>query len=56
MIHAATEMWRERQRMRPRDVFLFCAGTEHVLEFAATHETRRFLLTSSGDSIRKAAD
>ena len=43
VIHAATE-----QGHAPANFELDIQGTKHVLEFARTHGTRRFLFTSSG--------
>jgi dTDP-glucose 4,6-dehydratase len=43
VIHAATE-----QGHAPSNFELDIQGTKHVLEFARTHGTRRFLFTSSG--------
>ena len=43
VIHAATE-----QGHAPTNFELDIEGTKHVLEFARTHGTRRFLFTSSG--------
>ncbi len=49
MIHAATETVARKTKEAPLEMFsTLAAGTEHVLEFAATHGTRKFLLTSSG--------
>ncbi len=49
VIHAATETRARQTREAPVEMLsTLVAGTEHVLEFAATHGTRKFLLTSSG--------
>jgi nucleoside-diphosphate-sugar epimerase len=49
IIHAATEASAKQASDRPLEMFSsIIAGTEHTFEFAATHGTRKFLLTSSG--------
>ena len=49
IIHAATEASAKQASDSPLEMFsTIVAGTEHTLEFAATHRTRKFLLTSSG--------
>lgn len=49
VIHAATETTARHASEAPADQFSsILAGTERVLEFAASHGTSRFLLTSSG--------
>lgn len=49
VIHAATEANAKQASDEPLEMFsTIIAGTEHTLEFAATHATRKFLLTSSG--------
>jgi nucleoside-diphosphate-sugar epimerase len=49
IIHAATEASAKQASDNPLEMFsTIVAGTEHTLEFAATHRTRKFLLTSSG--------
>jgi nucleoside-diphosphate-sugar epimerase len=49
IIHAATEATAKQASDRPLEMFSsIIAGTEHTFEFAATHGTRKFLLTSSG--------
>jgi nucleoside-diphosphate-sugar epimerase len=49
VIHAATEASARQAAEAPLEMLsTILAGTERVLEFAATHGTRRFLLTSSG--------
>ena len=49
VIHAATEASAKQAADSPLEMFsIIVAGTEHTLEFAATHGTRKFLLTSSG--------
>ncbi len=49
VIHAATETVARKTKDAPLEMFsTLAAGTEHVLKFAATHGTRKFLLTSSG--------
>lgn len=49
VIHAATEARAKQAIEAPRDMLsTIVAGTERALEFAATHGTRKFLLTSSG--------
>jgi nucleoside-diphosphate-sugar epimerase len=49
IIHAATEASAKQAADNPLQMFsTIVAGTEHTLEFAATHGTRKFLLTSSG--------
>lgn len=49
VIHAATESSAKQAAEAPRErLSTIIAGTERVLEFAATHGTKKFLLTSSG--------
>ncbi len=49
VIHAATEASAKQSAEAPLEMLsTILAGTERTLEFAATHGTRRFLLTSSG--------
>ena len=49
VIHAATEASAKQASDRPLEMFsTIVAGTERTLEFASTHGTRKFLLTSSG--------
>jgi len=49
VIHASTETYFEATREQPVSIFdRELNGTRHVLEFARTHGTRRFLFTSSG--------
>jgi dTDP-glucose 4,6-dehydratase len=49
VIHAATEASAKQAAEPPLEMLsTIIAGTEHMLEFAATHGTRKFLLTSSG--------
>ena len=49
VIHAATEASARQAAEAPLEMLsTIVAGTERALEFAATHQTRRFLLTSSG--------
>jgi nucleoside-diphosphate-sugar epimerase len=49
IIHAATEASAKRAADAPLEMFsTIVAGTEHTLDFAATHGTKKFLLTSSG--------
>jgi nucleoside-diphosphate-sugar epimerase len=49
VIHAATEASAKQAADSPLEMFsTIVAGTEHTLEFAVTHGTRKFLLTSSG--------
>lgn len=49
VIHAATEASANQAVEAPLTMFsTIVAGTERTLEFAATHGTRKFLLTSSG--------
>jgi len=49
VIHAATEARARQAEEAPLEMLsTIIAGTEHTLEFAATHGTRKFLLTSSG--------
>lgn len=49
VIHAATESWPRQTEMAPLELLSTAIdGTEHVLEFAATHGAHNFLLTSSG--------
>lgn len=49
VIHAATEAVAKHTVGAPLEMFsTIVAGTERVLEFAATHGTKAFLLTSSG--------
>src|SRR6201996_5649187 len=49
VIHAATEASARQASEAPMEMLLtILAGTERTLEFAATHGTTRFLLTSSG--------
>lgn len=49
VIHAATEASAKQAAEAPIEMLTtILAGTERTLEFAATHGTRRFLLTSSG--------
>jgi nucleoside-diphosphate-sugar epimerase len=49
VIHAATETHAKPAAEAPVDLFsTIVAGTQRTLEFAATHGTRKLLLTSSG--------
>jgi len=49
VIHAATESWARQSEEAPLEMLsTIIAGTERTLEFAATHGTEKFLLTSSG--------
>jgi nucleoside-diphosphate-sugar epimerase len=49
VIHAATEASAKQAANAPLEMLsTIIAGTERTLEFAATHGTQRFLLTSSG--------
>lgn len=49
VIHAATETWARQAVEAPLELLsTIIAGTERTLEFAATHGTKKFLLTSSG--------
>ncbi len=49
LIHAATESSAKRNSEAPLELLnTIIAGTERTLEFAATHGTEKFLLTSSG--------
>lgn len=49
VIHAATEASARQAAEAPLEMLsTIVAGTERALEFAATHQTVRFLLTSSG--------
>jgi nucleoside-diphosphate-sugar epimerase len=49
VIHAATEASAKQASEVPLEMLsTIIAGTERTLEFAATHGTRKFLLTSSG--------
>ena len=49
VIHAATQASAKQASDSPLEMFsTIVAGTEHTLEFAAAHGTRKFLLTSSG--------
>jgi len=49
IIHAATEASAKQAAEAPLRMFsTIVAGTERTLEFAATHGTKKFLLTSSG--------
>jgi nucleoside-diphosphate-sugar epimerase len=49
VIHAATEASAKQASEAPLDMLsTIIQGTERTLEFAATHETKKFLLTSSG--------
>lgn len=49
VIHAATEASAKLAATAPLEMLsTIVAGTERVLEFAVTHGTRKFLLTSSG--------
>jgi len=49
VIHAATEASAKQASNEPLEMLsTIVEGTEHTLEFAATHGTRKFLLTSSG--------
>lgn len=49
VIHAATEASARQSTEEPLEMLsTILAGTERALEFAATHGTKRFLLTSSG--------
>lgn len=49
IIHAATAASAQINRNRPRDMLdTIVHGTERILEFAASHTTRKLLLTSSG--------
>lgn len=54
VIHASTETYFEATREQPASIFdRELNGTRHVLEFARTHGTRRFLFTSSGSIYGK---
>jgi nucleoside-diphosphate-sugar epimerase len=49
VIHAATQAGAKQVVYAPLEVFsTMIAGTERTLEFASTHGTKKFLLTSSG--------
>lgn len=49
VIHAAAETWARQTADAPLEMLsTIIAGTERTLEFAATHEAQKFLLTSSG--------
>lgn len=49
VIHAATEASARQSAEEPLEMLsTILAGTERALEFASTHGTKRFLLTSSG--------
>lgn len=49
VIHAATEASAKQAAEKPLEMLsTIIAGTEHTLQFAVTHGTRKFLLTSSG--------
>jgi nucleoside-diphosphate-sugar epimerase len=49
VVHAATEASASQAANAPLDMLTtILAGTQRTLEFAASHGTRRFLLTSSG--------
>jgi len=49
VIHAATEASAKQSTEAPLEMLsTIVAGTEHVLEFAVSHGTRKLLLTSSG--------
>lgn len=49
VIHAATEASARQAAEAPLEMLMtILAGTERALEFAASHGTKRFLLTSSG--------
>lgn len=49
VVHAATEASARQAAEAPLDMLTtIVAGTQHTLEFAASHGTSRFLLTSSG--------
>ncbi len=49
LIHAATETSAKQTADAPLDMLTtILAGTERILDFAATHSTEKFLLTSSG--------
>lgn len=49
LIHAATEASVKQAAEEPLEMLsTIVAGTERILEFASTHGTRKFLLTSSG--------
>jgi dTDP-glucose 4,6-dehydratase len=49
VIHAATETWTRQAKELPLEMLsIIIAGTERTLQFAATHQTEKFLLTSSG--------
>jgi dTDP-glucose 4,6-dehydratase len=49
VIHAATESWARQSEEAPLEMLsTIVAGTERVLQFAAEHGTKKFLLTSSG--------
>ena len=49
VVHAATEASAKQASQVPLEMLsTIIAGTERTLEFAATHGTRKFLLTSSG--------
>ena len=49
VIHAATEASAKQLAEQPAEMLsTILAGTERTLQFAATHETKRLLLTSSG--------
>jgi nucleoside-diphosphate-sugar epimerase len=57
VIHAATESWPRQAAMEPLELLSTAIdGTERTLEFAATHGTERFLLTSSGAVYGKQPD
>jgi nucleoside-diphosphate-sugar epimerase len=49
IIHAATEASAKQMAEQPLDMLAtILDGTSHILKFAATHNTRKLLLTSSG--------
>jgi dTDP-glucose 4,6-dehydratase len=57
VIHAATEARARQAAEAPLEMLsTIIAGTEHTLEFAATHGTKKLLLTSSGAVYGKQPD
>jgi dTDP-glucose 4,6-dehydratase len=57
VIHAATESWARQAEEAPLEMLsTIVAGTERVLQFAATHGTEKFLVTSSGAVYGKQPD
>jgi dTDP-glucose 4,6-dehydratase len=57
VIHAATEARTKQATEAPLEMLsTIIAGTEHTLEFAATHGTNKLLLTSSGAVYGKQPD